>query len=222
MRPHVILSALLAWLAAAVAGHAQDRYYLLVFGSQSEPKKARYTHTWGTFVRVPCTGGPLEVNTISWLPATLVIRPLALFSEPGVNLDLYSTITYARSNCERISVWGPYEISCQLYQRGLERRAGLENGEYKYKAIDFFVYGPSASDCIHSVTDLDERPLRLHVSEIFRNGQQAAHYCVRRLARAGEIIGGSEAKHEWLYEAMGLCNQPLIRREYSGRFWFWP
>src|SRR5437762_11727143 len=175
MRPFVVLSGLLAWLAATTPAQAQDRYYVLVFSSQSEPKKFRYTHTWATFVRVPCAGGPLEVNTISWLPATLVIRPLALFTEPGVNLDLYSSINQARSDCERISVWGPYEIRCELYQRALERKAGLENGEYKYKAIDLFVYGASASDCIHSVTDLDDRPLKLHISEIFRNGQQARY-----------------------------------------------
>src|SRR5689334_1085665 len=40
-----------AALAAAPAKGA-ERYYALIFGSQSSPKRLRDTHTWATFVRV--------------------------------------------------------------------------------------------------------------------------------------------------------------------------
>jgi len=37
-------------------------------------------------------GARIEQNTISWLPASLVVRPLAVAPEAGVNLDLYATL----------------------------------------------------------------------------------------------------------------------------------
>src|SRR4051794_29572451 len=41
-------------LTALMAGpvRAGERYYALIFGSQSSPKRLKYTHTWATFVRV--------------------------------------------------------------------------------------------------------------------------------------------------------------------------
>src|SRR5262245_19954113 len=62
------------------------RYYIIVFGSQSTPKLARYTHTWATVIQVTETdGGPrIEHHTISWMPATLQIRPLRFRPEAGV------------------------------------------------------------------------------------------------------------------------------------------
>src|SRR5690348_14279068 len=94
------------WAAAAAAmilclsvssAHADERYYVLIFGAQSHPKLLRYTHTWATFVRA--VGGPsnpggctLYVHTISWLPQTLEVRVWNPFPEPGVNLDLYQSL----------------------------------------------------------------------------------------------------------------------------------
>ena len=43
---------------------AGERYYLLLFGSESVPKRAVLTHTWATLVRAPA-GGPIEAHTIS-------------------------------------------------------------------------------------------------------------------------------------------------------------
>ena len=51
----------------------------MIFGSQSNPKQLRYTHTWATYVRAVGEGPDptqyaLEAHTISWLPQTLVVR----------------------------------------------------------------------------------------------------------------------------------------------------
>src|SRR5262245_46336323 len=69
----------------ATPAPADERYYILVFGSQTTPKLARYTHTWATMVRtgtLPGRSEPvLEVSTISWMPASLEIRPARLSVE---------------------------------------------------------------------------------------------------------------------------------------------
>ncbi len=69
-----------------------ERFYVLVFASQSVPRTPAYAHTWATVVRaVDRPGGrpAPEAHTISWLPATLDIRPLRPRVEPGVNLGLH-------------------------------------------------------------------------------------------------------------------------------------
>src|SRR3954471_9068490 len=97
---------ILAWTAAIVAAAAAfspgltrggERYYSMIFGSQSSPKLLRYTHTWATFIRVVGEGDDpngYEVyqHTISWLPASLNIRTWTPIPEKGINLDLYATL----------------------------------------------------------------------------------------------------------------------------------
>jgi hypothetical protein len=46
----------------------------------------------------------VDVGAISWLPATLDIRPLRLYPEPGVDLGTHETIVYARDDGERVSM----------------------------------------------------------------------------------------------------------------------
>src|SRR5438270_13790364 len=90
--------AALGFLAGAPStARAGEVYYVMVFGSQSRPKQLRYTHTWATFIKATGEGDDpnaydLEYNTISWLPATLEVKVLRPWPEPGVNLDLYQTL----------------------------------------------------------------------------------------------------------------------------------
>ena len=87
---------------------ATERYYVLIFGSQSQPKLLRYTHTWATFIRAVGEGSDpngytLYHHTISWLPQTLEVRVWAPFPEPGVNLDLYETLRAVAMSDQRAS-----------------------------------------------------------------------------------------------------------------------
>src|SRR5262249_1889725 len=63
---------------AATTAPPGERYFVLIWGSQSTPKQPKYTHTWATVVKVTgCDGSNaqiLEEQTISWMPATLDIR----------------------------------------------------------------------------------------------------------------------------------------------------
>src|SRR6516165_10764118 len=75
-----------------------ERYYVFLFGSQDRTRRPAYTHTWATAVRaVDQPAGPpvLEMNTISWMPATLEINTLSRRVEPGVNLTLDESIANA-------------------------------------------------------------------------------------------------------------------------------
>src|SRR5262245_28661533 len=77
-----------------------ERFYIALFGAQSVPLRTRNTHTWATFVRTavtPIGEFPIAVDTISWLPASLSIRPLALRREPGANLTLDQTFQWVAS-----------------------------------------------------------------------------------------------------------------------------
>src|SRR5262245_20057651 len=59
----------------AITAPPGERYFIIIFGSQSTPKQPKYTHTWATVVKVTGCDGPgaptIEEHTISWLPASL-------------------------------------------------------------------------------------------------------------------------------------------------------
>src|SRR6516164_5359389 len=104
-------------IAVLIPGSAQggERYYAMIFGSQSSPKLLRYTHTWATFIRVVGEGDdPLGYqvyqHTISWLPASLVVRVLSPVPEQGANLDLYATLDVVLKDRESVTMWGPFEM----------------------------------------------------------------------------------------------------------------
>src|SRR3954452_18576197 len=110
----MMLRSLLRWAALILvalspgAARGEDRYYAIIFGSQSSPKRLRYTHTWATFVRVVGEGDDPRgyqayPHTISWLPATLDVRTWSPVPERGVNLDLYSTLDVVLKNGESVT-----------------------------------------------------------------------------------------------------------------------
>src|SRR4051794_16716651 len=139
-----------------------ERYYLLVFGVQTTPKLPRYTHTWVTFVRVPapCPGRPpaVEPHSISWMPATLAIRPWQFTIEPGVNLDLDASVRMALGKGERVSLWGPFAVEPGLYRKLLIQNGFVENGAVGYQCIDTVGEAGrtgTGSNCIHAISDAD-------------------------------------------------------------------
>src|SRR5262245_34843720 len=99
--------------AAAITAAQGERFFILLFSSQTCPKHPKYTHSWATVVKVTGCDGPgapkIEQSTISWLPATLNIRVWSLCVEPGVNLTLDFTIQEMLRTGQRVSMWGPYE-----------------------------------------------------------------------------------------------------------------
>jgi hypothetical protein len=196
-----------------------ERYYGLIFGSQSHPKVPKYTHTWATVVRVVDQGPDkppiIEPHTISWMPATLDVRICRFSVEPGVNLDLHTTLQVMLGFRERVTMWGPYEIRPGLYRKFLLQKAFMDSGRVGYQAVD--TIGEAARtgngcDCIHAITDADSMfprgyyPLR-------RFGNEASEFILQQIVERRAVID-PDRTHDWLIPALGLDQYPIRRRSY--------
>lgn len=205
---------------AGVVAAPGERYFVLVFGSESRPKRAKYTHTWATVVRVTeCPGGPpaVEPHTISWMPATLDIRPLSFRVEPGKNLDLPFTVEEMLRHDEHVSVWGPYEVGPGLYHRFRVQKQFMESGRVGYQCID--TVGEAARegngcDCIHAVTDMDPLFDRSRYPLTYF-GEAASRHVVGQLHNRPIIIRPEQC-HDWLFPLLGLDKYPIERQKWDG------
>jgi hypothetical protein len=206
--------------AAAITAPPDERFYVIVFGSQSTPKRAKYTHSWAAVVKV--TGDKpetrkIEEHTISWMPASLVIRPASLKVEPGTNLPLDFTIQEMRRNGEHIALWGPYEVRPGFFHRFLVQKAFMESGQVGYQCIDSVGEAArhgSGCDCIHAITDMDPLFDRNRYPLTYF-GQSASLNIVRQI-HTRPVIVGPEADHGWLLSALGLDQDCIERRHYFG------
>ena len=196
------------------ASRACDSYYVLIFGSQRTPNRAKYTHTFATFVKVTDEGPgrcSFEAHTISWLPQTLDVRIYALLPECGANFELHDTLRFVLSEEERVSVWGPYQAEKELYDRAIEQIAWLEEGKVHYKAVDSGYPTWLASNCIHAVADINREALRLRVfSPGF--GEVASYAVARRLTK---WLIDPNTTHDWVLDMLDLRCYPLIRRDWE-------
>jgi len=205
--------ALAVALIAICAGAAEpaEFHYVLIFGSQSQPKKLKYTHTWATFVRAVGEGPDpnnysLTVHTISWLPRTLEVRVLRPWPEPGVNLDLEETFSAVYSNGEHVVMWGPFLIRPDLYEKSIEVYQTLESGVCKYRAID----GPAdllISDCIHAVAAVDPEFGRTHYP-LIRIGIPASRYISRKVMKRS-MYDQRSMDNSWLIPRLCLERYPI-------------
>jgi hypothetical protein len=211
-----------AEVTRAMTAAPGERFLIIVFGSQSVPKRAKFTHTWATMVRVTGadTDAPAiaEEVTISWMPATLDIRPLAMRPEPGTNLSLHDTFRDVLRHDERVSVWGPYEVSPGFFYRFKVQKEFLESGQIGYQCVD--TIGEAARQgngccCIHAITDMDPifdrggYPLIMY-------GEAASGHIVHEL-HTRPILIDPHREHPRLLTALGLDQYPLVRRTYTGR-----
>ncbi|MDG3007642.1 hypothetical protein [Paludisphaera mucosa] len=191
---------------AAGEARGEDRYYAIVFGSQSRPKQLRYTHTWATFLRVSGEGADpnaLEVyhHTISWLPESLEVRVWTPTAEKGVNFDLYQTLDFVQGAGESVTAWGPFQILPEVYTRSLNVKAILDSGQAQYRAIstsrDLLI-----SDCIHAVAAVDPVFGRGHYP-LIRVGKPASRYLARQVILRSAFDQG-QVDASWLIPRLGL------------------
>jgi hypothetical protein len=130
---------------------AEPKYYVTYYSYQSDPLRIRYTHTFAHFVKkTPLT---TQEQTISWMPASLRIAVLRRRAEQGVNLNLQDTLQLAQSIGARVTAYGPFEITRELYDRAANQIKRLQSGQVQYKCNDRRFRG-EATNCIHAVSDL--------------------------------------------------------------------
>src|SRR4051812_20251337 len=104
------LLAALALLGPARPAAGNDVFYVIIFGSEDDPKHLKYSHTFATFIRASGGGGDpsgycVTSHTISWLPRSLDVRINQVHPEPGVNLGLDDTIRFVMSQGQSVTAW---------------------------------------------------------------------------------------------------------------------
>ena len=209
------LLTLLCLMGAPGRADGSDLFYMMIFGSESDPKQLRLTHTFATFVRATGEGTDpaayaLTAHTISWLPRALDVRVRRLHPEPGVNLDLDSTIRVVTHDGESVTMWGPYQITPQIYNRSIEVVNKLNSGRELYRAFD----GPindEISNCIHAVADVDPLYGRRRYP-LNRVGKPASAFIAKQFIKRSRY-DQTALDHGWLVPRLGLTQYPI---EYVG------
>src|SRR5262245_55603588 len=200
-----ILSAILV-IGLSGAARADD-YFVVVFGAQSDPKRPKFSHSWATFVRLAPNCAP-EVVTISWMPCTLELRPNRPFAETGVNLDLHKSFDVTLAHCEKVMAWGPFRIDCELFERAKTHACRLQNGEIKYKTIDFARNPMRVSNCVHALTVFNPENRRLRIGRT--NFGHTASYYIAESYKAW-IAPGLPPEY-WVADLLGLGQYPICWR----------
>jgi len=208
------MSIVMLFIVAIGQSRAQEpseSYYMTIFSAQANSRDPRRTHSFATFVKAIDTGdsakdSPIEIHTISWMPRSLDIVILRRHPETGANLDLESSLRWAESRNCRVSMWGPYQIKKELYDRAIEQEARLNSGNVLYKAIDRKFRPGTASNCIHAVADLDIDNGLLHSGQ--GRGEVASRQVAQHLNRW--VIEPGQT-HTWVASRLGLNDQPVNR-----------
>ncbi len=197
------------------AANAAESYFVVLFASQKHDgtNPAHFAHSFGTFVKVTTGDRPdqqrVEAFTLSWMPQTMEVHTIRLRPEEGVNVELLPTLAWARDCGALVSMWGPYQIEKELYDRAVCRYWQLQSGGVKYKAIDTGYRTAAVSNCIHALSDISFDTKRLRIGTM--SWGDAASYFIALSFRAW-IIGQDEV-HDWLLPCLGLAGQPVIRRD---------
>lgn len=198
----------------ANAAPPDERYYMTLFGAQSSPPITSKTHTWATFVRTRVTPDgevPVAVDTVSWMPATLRIHPFAVRRETGVNLSLDATFAWVASVGSHASYWGPYEIDGDRYAEVLARKAELESGTVKYRAIGALTFKQEVSNCGQSFAHASASDVGKYLYPTPSPGETGTSVLARRYLEVGALRGGG-ATHPWLLPAVGADRFPAVER----------
>jgi hypothetical protein len=211
----ILTAAMTVTLAAPGAARADD-YYVTIFTAESVPYRPTNTHAFASLVRVPCgpdgkPGAP-EVDAICWGPASLKVRGITLRAEEGANMTVTETIEWCRRECLRVSVWGPYRVKCELYEKLKEQSALLSSGKIKYKSTDTFVPRCLAMNCYHALTH-PVAPLRRH-SGVFNPGDAAGTLVLQCY---NPWLIDPCTTHDHILSVIGADKYELVRRSFDYR-----
>jgi hypothetical protein len=179
-------------------------YFMAVFAAQVDSNDPSLTHSFATFIRATAPSDSakdvrVDVHTISWMPQSLNILLLQTSPEPGANLDLKTSLRWAESRNCRVSMWGPYKIEKELFDRAVAQELRLKSGRVQYKAVDRHFRPGVASNCIHAVSDLDNRNGLMDSGQL--SGDAASRQIVQHLDHWIVDHGQSNA---WMARRLGL------------------
>ena len=204
---------LIAVLCPSRRASADERYFALFFAHQTTDTQAEEAHTYIEFIRAEMQpNGPpiiLQRDTISWLPENTIVRLHAVRSETGRNFTLEETLQLGAG--KDVYAWGPYELTCQAYRFALSRKAQLESGSIKYKAIDV-IPGQSryTSNCIHGAAEINPEARRIGQYNI-KFGEYATKQAIRYYVSQGFLINPCMPYND-VYDQLGLDGRDINRR----------
>lgn len=211
--PYRVVGILLVGLVSvAGAARADEAYYMIIFGQQDASRQVDTAHTFATFVKARGEGPDrakyrIESHTISWMPRSLDVKVLKR-PEQGSNLTLKDTLDHSRKIKSGVSMWGPFAIKQELYERALRQEARLNKGDIGYKALDLRFRPNEASNCIHAVSDIDTDKGLLETGTA--HGDEASFMVLQHL---GRWIVNPDQTHEWVSQRLDL-GKDIVRREY--------
>lgn len=211
----VCVCALALGSAASAQPQTGERYYMTLFGAQSVPFRTRNTHTFATFTRTtptPSGEAVAESHTVSWLPSTLRVRPLAVRPEPGVNLTLDQTFQWVSSFDGRVSAWGPYEIGPDRFYPAVARKADLESGAISYRAVGGLTRSVAVSNCGQSFSRAGPVVGRRFLQPTPAAGESGTTHLADRYLRAGAFVDPG-VRHTELLPAIGANRYPVTLRQ---------
>jgi hypothetical protein len=224
MNPPVRWPSRLLLYSLTHACHTGHAYYVLVFGSGRSGGRLRRSHAFATFVRTWGEGPnqpawSVEAQTISWLPQRLDIDPTRPLPEPGINLDLHTTLAHVLARGERVWLWGPFATDPLLHERAVRQARRLAGGAVLYRAADHGFPPGRVSNAVHAVSDLAEEWPRLEVAPSAMGeptGGLLALHLRPWLLQPDEV-------HPWLEARLGLEDYPITRRNldlWPARRWY--
>jgi hypothetical protein len=186
---------------------------MVVFGSQRHPNWPRFSHTFAAVVRARDDGnGPtvLDDHTISWLPVTMVIHPLATRPEPGKDFALKTTLDWVCRRFPRIqskiTAWGPFRIEQRLYQAVVARYQQLGIGSVEYIAADKRFRPDRATNCIHALSDLQ---LTAYLLRTYALHGRAASLRVLNYFNSLGLLVDPAVVYPWVSDHLGLGSYPI-------------
>jgi hypothetical protein len=195
------------------SARSEDAYYMIVFGQQDGADRPDLSHTFATFVKTTGEGPDkskygIDSHTISWMPRSLQVK-LVRRPEEGVNLDLKDTLRHAKElKCE-VSMWGPFHIKKELYDRAFKQETRLKKGDIDYKALDVRFRPDTAMNCIHAVSDIDTDNGLLETGTA--RGNDASLVVLKHLSR---WIVDYDGNHDWIAQKLDL-GKDIVRREFQ-------
>jgi hypothetical protein len=214
--PRWVIVALLTLVVLQPELCAAERYFIILFGAQSEPPRAKYAHTWSAYVKATGEGDDvdsyhLHVRTDSWLPPDARVQVWRLRPQEGRNFDLYTTFDIVLADRDTIAEWGPYETDFEAYRRGTNEIDRLEAGIIKYRAID----GPSRrsniKNCFHSISDVLDRQDSRRRYPLRQTGFRVTDDIVEFLLQSGRIINPGQ-DNGWLDRRLRLDCYPITHK----------
>jgi hypothetical protein len=212
--PFLTVVLVFSWAGTAAA---TECYFLMVFGSQRPAANLPpHTHSFATFIKAVGEGPnperyALQTWTISWMPASLKIEFFRLTSDCGINLSLEGTLRWAAEDGQRTSMWGPYQVDKELFDRALGQIAHLQSGTVAYKLVDAARHTDRVSNCIHAVSNLSTDNSRMRCGPPGW-GESASYLIVLHFM---PWIIDCRQTHAWILQRMGLECYPLVHRDLS-------